>query len=69
MEIGRINGYEKSTIMHIRKKHQEKKRLSKVLTFYETTEPYASVVGIKYYPKVTKKLKSVLQHHGRCGNL
>lgn len=65
VKIGRVNGYGESTILHIVKKHQRKKALREFSTFYEssTRDEPAARIGIKYFPKITSKLKPFYRSH------
>lgn len=65
VEIGKVNGYKESTIMHIIKKHQRKKAQTDVSTFYgnQIQDEPKRRVGIRYYPEVTKKLRPIYASH------
>jgi len=66
VEIGRVNGYDRTTITRIIKKHQDKKALSNFSTFYESTTSDYPVkrIGVKYFPSITKLLKPIYKRHG-----
>ena len=64
IEIGRINGYNSSTIINIIKKHERKKELRDLSTFYaDTTSEPVKRYGIRYFPEVTLRLKSIFKEH------
>lgn len=54
--IGLVNGFNESAIMKIIEKHQAKKQLNELSTFY--TEP-PKRISVRYYPEVTRLLKPV----------
>lgn len=61
VEIGRINGFPKTTIMSIIEKHQKKKQLYEMSTLYSQNvqEETMKRVAIRYYPEVTRLLKPI----------
>lgn len=64
VEIGETNGYKKSTIIDIIRKHQRKKTLRDVTTLksIDKNEPLRRI-GIRYFPRVTDKLKPIYAAH------
>lgn len=64
IEIGKVNGYKRSTITNIINKHVSKNELRNISTFYDNTpkEPVKRI-GIRYFPNVTKKLKPIFKDH------
>lgn len=59
IEIGNANGYHESAIRNIISRHQKKKVLSNMSTFYDLPEEQGKRVAIRYFPNITKPLRAV----------
>lgn len=61
VEIGQVNGYRETAIMHIIRKHQSKRQLRDISTFYDMTKPDepAKRVAVRYYPTVTNIMRPI----------
>lgn len=65
VEIGELNRYKRSTIIPIIRKHQNKKALNNISTFYASIKPDEPVkrIRIRYFPRVTSLLKPLYRSH------
>lgn len=59
LEIGRVNGFKEAAISDIIEKHKEKKRLTEISTFFMEPPDAPKRISVRYYPKVTRSLRTV----------
>jgi hypothetical protein len=59
VQIGQINGYQRTDILKIIRKHENIRRRQELTTLIETRQPTKKRISVPFFPAITNKLKKV----------